>query len=153
MVKVTTFFAMSLGAFAFWQTMDKIHVWIALHQDEKVILKPQSCFPLPLRMKNEPQNPRSILFLFEGMTTIILDGLIFLQILDFFDLDRNQFLEPVELQFNRSLFCCYVFREVRICLTFRFMVLSGKEFMILLYSIYRRQNSLKHMVFSDYQKK
>lgn len=28
-------FAMSLGAFAFWQTMDKIHVWIALHQDEK----------------------------------------------------------------------------------------------------------------------
>ncbi|KAM3202766.1 hypothetical protein P3L10_030391 [Capsicum annuum] len=35
MVKVATFFAMSLGAFAFWQTMDKIHVWIALHQDEK----------------------------------------------------------------------------------------------------------------------
>ncbi|KAG5604843.1 hypothetical protein H5410_026335 [Solanum commersonii] len=35
MVKVATFFAMSVGAFAFWQTMDKIHVWIALHQDEK----------------------------------------------------------------------------------------------------------------------
>ncbi|CAI9093064.1 OLC1v1028470C1 [Oldenlandia corymbosa var. corymbosa] len=26
---------MALGAFAFWQTMDKVHVWIALHQDEK----------------------------------------------------------------------------------------------------------------------
>ncbi|KAL6515401.1 hypothetical protein OROMI_034099 [Orobanche minor] len=35
MVKVGTFFAMSFGAFLFWQTMDKIHVWIALHQDEK----------------------------------------------------------------------------------------------------------------------
>ncbi|CAN4124080.1 unnamed protein product [Withania somnifera] len=35
MVKVATFFAMSLGAFFFWQTMDRIHVWIALHQDEK----------------------------------------------------------------------------------------------------------------------
>ncbi|TMW90602.1 hypothetical protein EJD97_015491 [Solanum chilense] len=35
MVKVATFFAMSVGAFGFWQTMDKIHVWIALHQDEK----------------------------------------------------------------------------------------------------------------------
>ncbi|KAI8526969.1 hypothetical protein RHMOL_Rhmol12G0040100 [Rhododendron molle] len=35
MVKVSTFFAMTLGAFVFWQSMDKIHVWIALHQDEK----------------------------------------------------------------------------------------------------------------------
>ncbi|XP_021743866.1 uncharacterized protein LOC110712442 [Chenopodium quinoa] len=35
MVKMGTFFAMSLGAFAFWQSMDKVHVWIALHQDEK----------------------------------------------------------------------------------------------------------------------
>ncbi|KAK6116567.1 hypothetical protein DH2020_049673 [Rehmannia glutinosa] len=35
MVKVGTFFAMSFGAFLFWQTMDKVHVWIALHQDEK----------------------------------------------------------------------------------------------------------------------
>ncbi|KAK4423862.1 Translationally-controlled tumor protein [Sesamum alatum] len=35
MVKVGTFFAMSFGAFFFWQTMDKVHVWIALHQDEK----------------------------------------------------------------------------------------------------------------------
>lgn len=26
---------MTLGAFIFWQTMDKVHVWIALHQDEK----------------------------------------------------------------------------------------------------------------------
>ncbi|XVF02603.1 hypothetical protein REPUB_Repub04eG0189100 [Reevesia pubescens] len=35
MVKVATYFAMTLGAFVFWQTMDKVHVWIALHQDEK----------------------------------------------------------------------------------------------------------------------
>ncbi|CAL0306547.1 unnamed protein product [Lupinus luteus] len=35
MVKVSTYFAMSFGAFVFWQTMDKVHVWIALHQDEK----------------------------------------------------------------------------------------------------------------------
>ncbi|KMT07605.1 hypothetical protein BVRB_6g147340 [Beta vulgaris subsp. vulgaris] len=35
MVKVGTFFGMSLGAFVFWQSMDKVHVWIALHQDEK----------------------------------------------------------------------------------------------------------------------
>ncbi|CAA2991349.1 uncharacterized protein LOC105168337 [Olea europaea subsp. europaea] len=35
MVKMGTFFGMSLGAFIFWQTMDKVHVWIALHQDEK----------------------------------------------------------------------------------------------------------------------
>ncbi|XP_042500514.1 uncharacterized protein LOC122078553 [Macadamia integrifolia] len=35
MVKVTTYFAMSFGAFIFWQSMDKLHVWIALHQDEK----------------------------------------------------------------------------------------------------------------------
>ncbi|XP_050377868.1 uncharacterized protein LOC126795087 [Argentina anserina] len=36
MVKVLTYFGMTLGAFVFWQTMDKVHVWIALHQDEKV---------------------------------------------------------------------------------------------------------------------
>ncbi|KAF3431152.1 hypothetical protein FNV43_RR25882 [Rhamnella rubrinervis] len=35
MVKVSTYFAMTLGAFIFWQSMDKLHVWIALHQDEK----------------------------------------------------------------------------------------------------------------------
>ncbi|CAL1390549.1 unnamed protein product [Linum trigynum] len=40
MVKVSTYFLMSLGAFAFWQSMDKLHVWIALHQDEKVIDHP-----------------------------------------------------------------------------------------------------------------
>jgi hypothetical protein len=38
MVKVAGFFAMSVGAFIFWQTMDKIHVWNALRQDEKVRL-------------------------------------------------------------------------------------------------------------------
>ncbi|XP_054821095.1 uncharacterized protein LOC129319996 [Prosopis cineraria] len=35
MVKVSTYFAMSLGAFLFWQSMEKVHVWIALRQDEK----------------------------------------------------------------------------------------------------------------------
>ncbi|XP_010250942.1 PREDICTED: uncharacterized protein LOC104593019 [Nelumbo nucifera] len=35
MVRVATYFAMTLGAFIFWQSMDKVHVWIALHQDEK----------------------------------------------------------------------------------------------------------------------
>ncbi|XP_047324115.1 uncharacterized protein LOC124927704 [Impatiens glandulifera] len=35
MVKVSTFFGMTVGAFVFWQSMDKVHVWIALHQDEK----------------------------------------------------------------------------------------------------------------------
>ncbi|KAG5230252.1 SCO-spondin [Salix suchowensis] len=35
MVKVGGFLAMSVGAFIFWQTMDKIHVWNALRQDEK----------------------------------------------------------------------------------------------------------------------
>ncbi|XP_074295661.1 uncharacterized protein LOC141623451 [Silene latifolia] len=35
MVKMGTFLGMSLGAFAFWHSMDKVHVWIALHQDEK----------------------------------------------------------------------------------------------------------------------
>ncbi|KAJ0638136.1 hypothetical protein HanOQP8_Chr17g0681821 [Helianthus annuus] len=38
MVNMTTFFGMSIGAFVFWQSMDKVHVWIALHQDEKVSL-------------------------------------------------------------------------------------------------------------------
>ncbi|CAH2065989.1 unnamed protein product, partial [Thlaspi arvense] len=32
---VLTYFGMTLAAFAFWQSMDKVHVWIALHQDEK----------------------------------------------------------------------------------------------------------------------
>ncbi|CAD5193251.1 uncharacterized protein LOC103973135 [Musa acuminata AAA Group] len=36
MVRVATFFAMSFGAFLFWQSMEKIHVWMALHQDEKL---------------------------------------------------------------------------------------------------------------------
>ena len=35
MVKISTFIAMTGAAFVFWQSMDKIHVWIALHQDEK----------------------------------------------------------------------------------------------------------------------
>ncbi|KAK9090267.1 hypothetical protein Sjap_023444 [Stephania japonica] len=35
MVKVATYFAMTVGAFVFWQSMEKVHVWIALHQDEK----------------------------------------------------------------------------------------------------------------------
>ncbi|XP_073294336.1 uncharacterized protein [Primulina huaijiensis] len=35
MVKVATFFGMSFAAFVFWQTMDKVHVYIALRQDEK----------------------------------------------------------------------------------------------------------------------
>ncbi|KAJ4841169.1 hypothetical protein Tsubulata_030194, partial [Turnera subulata] len=39
MVKVATFFAMSVGAFIFWQSMEKIHVYIALHQDEKRLAK------------------------------------------------------------------------------------------------------------------
>jgi hypothetical protein len=36
MVRVATYFTMTFGAFLFWQSMDKVHVWIALHQDEKV---------------------------------------------------------------------------------------------------------------------
>ncbi|WVZ21875.1 hypothetical protein V8G54_000419 [Vigna mungo] len=35
MVRVASYFAMTLGAFVFWHSMDKVHVWIALHQDEK----------------------------------------------------------------------------------------------------------------------
>ncbi|KAJ8765535.1 hypothetical protein K2173_014657 [Erythroxylum novogranatense] len=35
MVKAATYFATTLGAFVLWQTQDKVHVWIALHQDEK----------------------------------------------------------------------------------------------------------------------
>nr|ABK24944.1 unknown [Picea sitchensis] len=35
MVKVSTFAAMTLGAFIFLQSVDKLHVWIALRQDEK----------------------------------------------------------------------------------------------------------------------
>ncbi|KAF8664938.1 hypothetical protein HU200_054256 [Digitaria exilis] len=37
MVRVATYFAMSFGAFLFWQSMDRVHVWIALHQDEKCL--------------------------------------------------------------------------------------------------------------------
>lgn len=50
MVRVATYFGMSLGAFVFWQSMEKVHVWIALHQDEKVLETPfphfnfSSCF-------------------------------------------------------------------------------------------------------------
>ncbi|KAJ8763537.1 hypothetical protein K2173_002420 [Erythroxylum novogranatense] len=36
MVKVATYFAMTLGAFMLWKTLDKAHVWIALYQDEKL---------------------------------------------------------------------------------------------------------------------
>ncbi|PKA66106.1 hypothetical protein AXF42_Ash018395 [Apostasia shenzhenica] len=36
MVKVSTYFAMVFGAFIFWESMDRLHVWMALHQDEKV---------------------------------------------------------------------------------------------------------------------
>ncbi|TQD98840.1 hypothetical protein C1H46_015483 [Malus baccata] len=36
MVKdVATYFSMTLGAFVFWQSLDEVHVRIALHQDEK----------------------------------------------------------------------------------------------------------------------
>ncbi|XP_048437801.1 uncharacterized protein LOC125476153 isoform X1 [Pyrus x bretschneideri] len=44
MVKdVATYFSMTLGAFVFWQSMDEVHVWIALHQDEKVKISSFSC--------------------------------------------------------------------------------------------------------------
>lgn len=33
---MASYFGLSLGAFIFWQYMDKLHVWIALRQDEKV---------------------------------------------------------------------------------------------------------------------
>ena len=36
MVRLGTIAGMTLGAFLFWESMDKVHVWIALHQDEKV---------------------------------------------------------------------------------------------------------------------
>ncbi|CAO2828890.1 unnamed protein product [Amaranthus hypochondriacus] len=35
MVRLGTIAGMTLGAFLFWESMDKVHVWIALHQDEK----------------------------------------------------------------------------------------------------------------------
>ncbi|KAM2029439.1 hypothetical protein ACFX1X_041138 [Malus domestica] len=36
MVKdVATYFSMTLGAFVFWQSLDEVHVQIALYQDEK----------------------------------------------------------------------------------------------------------------------
>lgn len=37
MVSVASYFGMTLGAFVFWHSMEKVHVWIALHQDEKVL--------------------------------------------------------------------------------------------------------------------
>ncbi|TQD91390.1 hypothetical protein C1H46_023010 [Malus baccata] len=37
MVKgVATYFSMTLGASVFWQSMDEVHIRIALHQDEKI---------------------------------------------------------------------------------------------------------------------
>ncbi|OWM89701.1 hypothetical protein CDL15_Pgr024449 [Punica granatum] len=33
---------MTIGAFVFWQFMDRVHSWIALHQDEKVSPAPSS---------------------------------------------------------------------------------------------------------------
>lgn len=48
MVKVATYFAMTFGAFLFWQSMDRVHVWIALHQDEKVTLAPALIYLSPL---------------------------------------------------------------------------------------------------------
>ncbi|KAK8943718.1 hypothetical protein KSP40_PGU019128 [Platanthera guangdongensis] len=48
MVKVATFFGMVFGAFLFWESMDKVHVWMALRQDEKVLFS-LACFEsLPL---------------------------------------------------------------------------------------------------------
>jgi hypothetical protein len=47
MVRVATYFAMTFGAFLFWESMDKVHVWIALHQDEKVNLTARPIVPLP----------------------------------------------------------------------------------------------------------
>ncbi|XP_020111287.1 uncharacterized protein LOC109726209 [Ananas comosus] len=47
MVRVATYFAMTFGAFLFWQSMDRLHVWIALHQDEKVLLPPPPAPPHP----------------------------------------------------------------------------------------------------------
>ncbi|KAJ9708735.1 hypothetical protein PVL29_000649 [Vitis rotundifolia] len=35
MVRVITAFGMTVAAFMFWETMDKVHVWIALRQDAK----------------------------------------------------------------------------------------------------------------------
>ncbi|KAK4597831.1 hypothetical protein RGQ29_015376 [Quercus rubra] len=35
MVKLVHYCAMTLAAFAFYETMERIHVWIALRQDEK----------------------------------------------------------------------------------------------------------------------
>jgi hypothetical protein len=43
MVRVATYFAMTFGAFLFWQSMDRVHVWIALHQDEKVLCGCRIC--------------------------------------------------------------------------------------------------------------
>ncbi|XP_031387278.1 uncharacterized protein LOC116200584 [Punica granatum] len=36
LVRVASFFGMTIGAFVFWQFMDRVHSWIALHQDEKI---------------------------------------------------------------------------------------------------------------------
>ncbi|WJZ80683.1 hypothetical protein VitviT2T_000583 [Vitis vinifera] len=35
MVRLVTAFGMTVAAFMFWETMDKVHVWIALRQDAK----------------------------------------------------------------------------------------------------------------------
>lgn len=43
MVRLVTAFGMTVAAFMFWETMDKVHVWIALRQDAKV--PSQSPFP------------------------------------------------------------------------------------------------------------
>ena len=54
MVRVATFFAMTFGAFLFWESMDKVHVWIALHQDEKVTT--------PFHTTESVSSPRQIKF-------------------------------------------------------------------------------------------
>ncbi|KAL0700916.1 hypothetical protein Bca4012_057038 [Brassica carinata] len=59
MVKVLTYFGMTLAAFAFWQSMDKVHVWIALHQDEKVLfLLPCFWASIQERMEKEAEVKR-----------------------------------------------------------------------------------------------
>ncbi|KAK1314601.1 hypothetical protein QJS10_CPA06g01264 [Acorus calamus] len=35
MVSMSSFLAMSAGAFLFWKSMDKLHVYMTLHYDEK----------------------------------------------------------------------------------------------------------------------
>ncbi|KAK4763376.1 hypothetical protein SAY86_009144 [Trapa natans] len=45
MVRLASGLAMCVGAFLFWSTMDHLHVWIALHQDEKVRASLPTHFP------------------------------------------------------------------------------------------------------------